>query len=287
MTMDTKNDIRDSVPTKDQDRLLLHRREFMILSSVAVAGAAASGLPQQVMRAVAGSDPVSLPIVSLGYWDGSFDKSRAGAASSDAVHRLTAATSARSADRALDGSARVSVNGFWRAEHHRAKPLSLALNVLFPAGNEKLPFHAWSHTTHRGTARNAPPPRFVVPVDARHPIEINVEMRMPADATPPALARMKRFFSLDDRNEEQKKTGTCALALDAKSSSLKLNRGVYFVALQEDPRDAAPNWNAVRMLDPHAPGALDASGSGVLVQGGLLGHEPVPFSYLMISVNKA
>ena len=50
---------------------------------------------------------------------------------------------------------------------------------------------------------------------------------------------------------------------------------------------AAPNWNAVRMLDPHAPGALDASGSGVLVQGGLLGYEPVPFSYLMISVNKA
>ncbi len=285
--MDTNNDIRDSVPTNDHDRLLLHRREFMILSSVAVAGAAASGLPQQVMRAVTGSDSISLPIVSLGYWDGSFDKTRAGAASSDAVHRLSAASSARLADRALDGSAKVSVNGFWRAEHHRAKPLSVALNVLFPAGNEKLPFHAWSHTTHRGVAKNAPSPRFVVPVDARHPIEINVEMRMPAGTTPPALARVKRFFSIDDRNEEQKKIGACALALDAKSSSMKLNRGVYFVALQEDPRDAAPNWNTVRMLDPHAPGALDASGAGVLVQGGLLGYEPVPFSYLMISVDKA
>lgn len=284
--MDTNDDIRDSVPNTDQDRLLLHRREFMILSSVAVAGAAASGLPQQVMRAVAGSGPISLPIVSLGYWDGSFDKTRAGDGPSDQVHRLVSA-STRSADRALDGAARVSVNGFWRAEQHRAKPVSVAMNVLFPAGDEKLPFHAWSHTTHRGVARNAPPPRFVVPVDARHPIEINVEMRMPAGSTPPALARVKRFLSLDDRNDEQKKTGACALALDARSSSVKLNRGVYFVALQEDPRDAAPNWNAVRMLDPHAPGALDASGSGVLVQGGLLGYEPVPFSYLMISVDKA
>jgi len=287
MTMDTNDDIRDSVPTNDQDRLLLHRREFMILSSVAVAGAAASGLPQQVMRAVAGSDPITLPIVSLGYWDGSFDKTRLGDASPETVHRLTSATSARSADRALDGSAKVSVNGFWRAEHHRAKPLSVALNVLFPVGNEKLPFHAWGHTTHRGVARNAPPPQFVVPVDARHPIELNVEMRMPAGTTPPAIARVKRFLSLDDRKDEQKKTGACALALDSRSSSVKLNRGVYFVALQEDSRDAAPNWNAVRMLDPHAPGALDASGSGVLVQGGLLGYEPVPFSYLMISVNKA
>jgi hypothetical protein len=287
MTMDTNDDIRDSVPTNDQDRLLLHRREFMILSSVAVAGAAASGLPQQVMRAVAGSDPISLPIVSLGYWDGSLDKTRLGTSPAETMHRLTSANSARSADRVLDGSARVSVNGFWRAGHHRAKPVSVALNVLFPAGNEKLPFHAWSHTTHRGVAKNSPSPRFVVPVDARHPIEINVEMRMPAGTTPPALARVKRFFSIEERNDEQKKTGACALALDSQSSSMKLNRGVYFVALQEDPRDAAPNWNAVRMLDPHAPGALDASGSGVLVQGGLLGYEPVPFSYLMISVNKA
>jgi|GEM_PF-815065 len=285
--MDTNDDIRDSVPANDQDRLLLHRREFMILSSVAVAGAAASGLPQQVIRAVAGSDPISLPIVSLGFWDGSLDKTRLGTAPAEAVHRLTSATSARSADRVLDGSARVSVNGFWRAEHHRAKPLSVALNVLFPAGNERLPFHAWSHTTHRGVAKNAPSPRFVVPVDARHPIEINVEMRMPAGSTPPALERVKRFFSLDDRNDERKKTGACALAVDSRSSAMKLNRGIYFIALQEDPCDKAPNWSAVRMRDPHAPGALDASGTGVLLQGGLLGLEPVPFSYLMISVDKA
>ena len=211
--MDTNDDIRDSVSTNDQDRLLLHRREFMILSSVAVAGAAASGLPQQVMRAVAASDPVSLPIVSLGYWDGSFEKARIGTAFSGALHRLAAASSPRTGDRALNGSARVSVNGFWRAEQHRHTPVSLALNVMFPVGEERLPFHAWSHTTHRGVARNAPPPRFVVPVDARHPIEINVEMRMPAASTPPALARVKRFFSIDDGNDPQKKSGACSLAL--------------------------------------------------------------------------
>jgi len=287
MTMDTNDDIRDSVSTNDQDRLLLHRREFLLISSVAVAGAAASGLPQQVMRAVAGSDPISLPIVSLGYWDGSFEKARIGTASSDALHRLAAASSPRAGDRVLNGSARVSVNGFWRAEQHRHKPVSVALNVMFPVGQERLPFHAWSHTTHRGVARNAPPPRFLVPVDTRHPIELNVEMRMPAVSTPPALARVKRFFAIDDSNDPQKKSGACSLALDTRSSSMKLNRGVYFVALQEDPRDSAPNWNAVRMRDPHAPGALDASGAGVLVQGGLLGLEPVPFSYLMISVDKA
>jgi hypothetical protein len=284
--MDTNDDLR-SPGTSHDTPLLLHRREFMVLSSVAVAGAAASGLPQQVMRAVTGSDPISLPIVSLGYWDGSFDKARLGTAPADTMHRLASAATARSSDRALGGSARVSVNGFWRAEHHRHKPVSVALNVLFPVGDERLPFHAWSHTTHRGVAKNAPPPQFVVPVNARHPIELNVEMRMPAGATSPALTRVKRFLSLDDRNDQQKKSGACSLALDSRSSSLKLNRGVYFVALQEDPRDAAPNWNAVRMLDPHAPGALDASGSGVLVQGGLFGYEPVPFSYLMISVSKA
>src|SRR5436190_19265056 len=190
--MDANYDIRSLGAIHDEP-LVFHRREFLLLSSVAVAGAAASGLPQQVMRAVAGGNPISLPIVSLGYWDGSFDKTRLGTASSDAMHRLSSATSARSADRALDGSAKVSVNGFWRAEHHRAKPVSVALTVMFPAGNERLPFHAWSHTTHRGVAKNAPPPQFVVPVDARHPIELNVEMRMPAGTTPPALARVKRF----------------------------------------------------------------------------------------------
>lgn len=285
--MDTNDDLRFPAMSHDT-AVLLHRREFMILGSVAVAGAAASGLPQQVMRAVAGSHPVSLPIVSLGYWDGSFDKTRLGAGSSETMHRLASAVSARSADRALDGSVRVSVNGFWRAEYHRQKPVSVALNVMFPVGDERIPFHAWSHTTHRGVAKNAPPPQFVVPVDARHPIELNIEMRMPAGSTPPALARVKRFLSLDDRNDEQRNgSGACILALDSRSSSIKLNRGVYFIALQEDPRDASPNWSAVRMRDPHAPGALDASGAGILVQGGLLGLEPVPFSYLMISVDKA
>ncbi|HXH39443.1 MAG TPA: hypothetical protein VNN08_12510 [Thermoanaerobaculia bacterium] len=281
--MDPNDYIRDS----DRERLLLHRRQFVLLSSIAVAGAAASGLPQRALRTVAGADPATLPIVSLGYWDGSLDKASLGTAPPDRFHRLASAASARSADRALDGSARININGFWRAAQHRQKPVSIGLNVLFPAGGERLPFHAWSHATSRGVARNAPPPHFVVPVDARHPIELNVEMRMPAGATTPALARVKRFLSLDDRNAQQQKSGTCSLALDSRSSSLKLNRGVYFVALQEDPRDQAPNWASVRMLDPHAPGALDASGPGVLVQGGLVGYEPVPFSYLMISVNKA
>ena len=285
--MDTNDDRRHSAPRDKQERLLLHRREFMVLSSAAFAGAAASGLPQQVMRAVTGADPATLPIVSLGFWDGSLDKAKLGTAPADTFHRVVSAASARSADRALDGSARVGINGFWRAEQHRHKPLSVGLNVMFPAGDARLPFHAWSHTTHRGVAKNAPPPQFVVPVDARHPIELNVEMRMPAGSTPPALARVKRFLSLDDRNDQTQKSGACSLALDSRSSSVRLNRGIYFVALQEDPRDPAPNWSAVRMLDLHAPGALDASGPGVLVHRGIFGDEPVPFTYLMISVNKA
>ena len=289
--MDKEGVVHPDAPSTSAPSLLIARRHFLLAGSAAVVGAAATGLPQQVVRVLKGSDATTLPILSVGYWNGSIGTASAEEAKAGIGHNVKAADRLSASGNALAGGATVRVVGLWRAEQHRATPANIGIKAIFPAvdpkSGEKLSFVAWNHSSTEKSAHRSAPSKFFAPVDGRNALELGVEMTHPVRQEAFLTRKVKEMLSISEPAAPVTKSGVCSMTVNRRSSSLQLNRGVYFIALQESEHDAKPDWSSIKMLDPQAPGATDAAGKGLLYRASLTGAEPVPFSYLVISVDQA
>jgi hypothetical protein len=246
----------------------LQRREFLALGSAAMVGLAATDLRSDVLATL--STP--MPLLSVGFWNGA-----AGDLTRDAegaYRAVVAADRLAAADASLvREGARVTVQGFWRAESNR-QPLSLALRAEYrdagPNG-ETLPCIVWTWKPDSRVFHNI---RFDMPVGET--LDLTVERVQQQRAAARSLRSRFGLASVPAARAE-----TAAMSPVSGTRGLKLRRGVYFFAIRENESESAPSWNAMRVatgasvLDPHGPGLLRLRGGRV------------PFSYLAVSVDAA
>jgi len=242
---------------------MIHRRDFLILGSAATLSVAAGAVSAGPLTMLKSADP----FLSIG-----FAEIVSGAASP-----VASADRLRSGDsRFLTTDARVTIHGLWRPEARKREPIHVGVSAFFTAGEQRLPFMAWSHA---GTS-SAAPIRFKLPADAAGNFTIGIER-----ATRSPIARLGRRFGippssaldvLPDESALAASGHLCSLAAGA-DRALKLRKGAYFIALLDKP-SGAPNWNAL------------SAGSGLSVRGESIlrrGEAPVDFDYLVISVDHA
>jgi len=240
-------------------RFLLQRRDFLRLSSVAIAGAATTAFADDAIRGVTSafvSQP--LPLLGIGYCD----------SSSASPHRVIAAERLASGDSSLGDTVRLRVAGFRRAEEHAGKPLSIGLNVHYPDAS----FFAWSSAS-RGRALNVSSPVAVnVPLS-----DDGLTLSIDALITQPAIMRTftKRILNREPSTSEK---SVASLGFGSSRDQAKLRSGTYIIAIRESNRDAAPDWSALRYVS-------SADGVGSVHVAGFLGTQPAPFSYVIITTD--
>jgi len=258
-----------------EGRFLMQRRDFVRLGSFAVAGLAATGLADDAVRGVAGAFyPPALPLLSIGYWNGSFDDPASN-------ERIVAADSLSSGDsRFTAAGARLRLAGFWRAEHHRAQPLSININVHYPVAgsdSQKVAFMAWTCVSRRGGVAISNPLAIDVPLGAERALELSVR----ATGREGSLRKLtRRIIGTAQADNAQPVEQSVARLSIAEGS--RLRRGVYFLAVRESENDRIPNWGAIRVTVP-ANGTLSPGSPGPLHVATIGGPRAVPFSYLVVS----
>ena len=251
-----------------KDRVLLQRREFLALGSIAVAGVAASGLSGQVLR-VALAPARVVPLLSVGYFAGSFSDLAAGGAG-----RVLSAESLSAGDGSLaESGIRLRIHGLSRAAGRQPEAGTIGLNTLYRVGNTRVPHLSWSCSTYAAGEQQKRSASFIVPVDAGSPLELAVSSRalLPATAASFAAADVARQ---DLGIVEANGRSIAALSLGAARGAMKLRRGTYLLALRNSEKQRQPDWLSVRFAAP-SEGAAP-----VLLQGG----APVSFDYLTLSV---
>ena len=181
-------------------RFQIGRRDFLVLSSTAALGVAASGFGSELVRSFGAPRPFS-----VGFIDGS--------------HRLVSAERLHHDFRG--DVARIEVSGFWSGDNI---PRSTAIAAYFRDGGD-VPFLAWGHV-HRANAR-APRSSFRVPVrdgalalgfESRDPLTIEKADALIAAANDREAAA---------RCALKARRGTYVVAFDAKPnwSALQLGTG--------------------------------------------------------------
>src|SRR5438128_2716526 len=139
---------------------LMHRRQFMRLSSATLAAAAASGLVPSAVGAILGTDG-GHPLLSVGF----------APPADEGALRLCSASGIRSADQDLvSAGAIVAVRGLQRAGNRPAGRSLLHLNAIFTVDEQKIPYLAWSEHVS-----DAPGVRFRVPPSEE--LTLSVERR--------------------------------------------------------------------------------------------------------------
>jgi hypothetical protein len=273
--MPKENGIQSSNPgAASRGTFMIQRRDFLRLGSVAAVGIATSAMAGDLAGSVTGVlAPQSLPLLSIGFLDGSLQASG---------RRVVAAESLSSGDRDfLRAGAALRIAGFWRAETHRATPLSIGVNVHYPnadAPEGRTGVLAWACSSHGRTASAGRTRRLAMPVDETHQIELSVDGRS-HDSGMVKLLKNR----LSGEGSAPKVEETFARLSLSTAGGAKLRRGVYFLAVRESPGDRAPNWSAVRAQAPGSDELVTGSG-GPLVD--LLGR-PVSFSYVVLSAEPA
>jgi hypothetical protein len=254
---------------------VMPRRQFLLLGSSALVGAAATSLPAEILSAAFAD--TTLPLLSVGYLAGTAaDLGASGTPSG----RLVSAASLRSGDASLASSGvRLKVHHFSRADVRRAEPQSIALNVLYRIDgrdDQKTPFVAWTRSrTAAGVHRSNN--RFVVPVSKSSPLELTVARRAPR-----VVETAVDFANDEDfRMTEGIGRSLASLSLGRESGANKLRPGIYVLALRTAEQQRTPDWQSIRFVAP-AEGAAP-----VLVRASLFGHEPVSFDYLAVAVESA
>lgn len=230
------------------------RRDFIVLSSGALV-LATLGSSGELHAASA----QSLPAASVGFWAGIPKAARRFRSTS--IPYLVPAESILSGDPSFfSAGARAFVRGIWRPEAVRSRVAAFALDVLYDANGQKVPFYAWSYAVRSSgsPAIRSSNLAFNVPVDPLGTLDLVLSA--------PDGARTIRF------------------SVNSASGTLKLRPGYYFVALPEGQSQGAVDWTRVRVREGAVPYRLDADGPGVLSVAGLAGEESVPFSYLVLWV---
>jgi len=228
-------------------RFVIGRRDFLVLSSTAALGVAASGLGSEMVRMTGAARPFA-----LGFTEDVLTPSSQG------TYRLVAAESLQTAHRDFKhGLAKVTVHGFWSED---TRPNSVALAAYFDDNGTDVPFLAWALSKQGGAARST----FRVPARADGSLALGFESRRPLD---------HKLAEVRDRLGIAKSDALIDAAANADSSNrcaVKLRRGTYVVAF-----DAKPSWRSLQ---------LTAGDKSPLTIAGI---TPAPFDYLLLSIEHA
>jgi hypothetical protein len=251
-----------------KDRVLLQRREFLALGSVAMAGVAASSLSGQVLRAALAPARV-VPLLSVGYFAGSIPDLAAGGAG-----RVISAESLSAGDGSLaESGIRLRIHGLSRAAGRQPEAGMIGLNTLYRIGNTRVPQLSWSCSTSAKGVQQAVLASFVVPVDAGSPLELAVSSRALQSVAAASFAgtdAARHDLGIVEANGRS----IAAFSLGAARGAMKLRRGTYLLALRSSQQQRQPDWLSIRFAAP-SEGAAP-----LLLQGG----APVSFDYLTLSV---
>ena len=217
----------------------LPRREFLKAGSAAAFGMAFAGLVPQRLFAASTDNA----ILSVGF---------APLPAAGASVRLGAAEQTLSGDPSfISRGARVMVSSYHRAAKYDGKPGGPSLAAIFPAlgyDPARYPrFNAWSFSGQGATDSGRRTVRFNLPVTATQGLQFAA------------------------RQNGAKAETLIALTFGSRSDELKLQRGVYVIALRESPSESLPSWSAqtLRML------------------GGDLTVDATTFSYIVVTIEYA
>lgn len=200
----------------------IDRRNFIVLSTAAVAGLASSNL-------VAATTPGG-PTVWVGYMRAAARRRTAGAFNGGGISSAEAITVSEPSF--IRTGARLAVRTFRRSA---STPLSVTLDIHHHADSvaEKVPFQAWSHLTRGRDVLDSSPVSFVVPVEIDRTVDFAFKVRSAAGES----ARVISFT-----------TGSV-------EGALKLNQGSYIFAISE----RAPDWNWLWLENGALRSAVDST----------------------------
>jgi hypothetical protein len=231
-------------------RPILARREFMKLSSVAVAGLAASSLPSAAFGALRG---LPKALMTAGF---SAVEPKEGE-----VVWLTPAERLLSGDsQFISRDARVTICSSVRAASQSVKAGGSAIDFVFPALGyqpDAYPtYRAWSYRQDGSSQYPSAAVAFRVPIVATQGLQLVFSQTIESKQAKPATAAESML----------------ALSLGSSSSNPKLQRGTYVVAYSDYGDNAAqPNWSVV---------PITRQGNKIIV-------PDAKFSYLLLSVDYA
>ncbi|HEY0156892.1 MAG TPA: hypothetical protein VGF28_06310 [Thermoanaerobaculia bacterium] len=254
------------------EKWALGRRDFLIMGSAAVAGAAASSVTAATIAPLA--IPAAGAVLSVG-----FSEQLAAGSGVVAAERLRLRD-----ERFLDGGARVTVLGAWQPRVE--EPVFLRLSTFFPhlKAEGRIPFLAWSSARIPGGVDSVSGPvTFVAPLDENGTLPVSVERVGLAAASPRRLGGLLAFA----RGEQAPKVPNLAVLERAGSvcrlngghtGDVRLRAGTYFIALRRTMLERAPNWSSV---------SIDAE-AGTPAMGMLrAGTRPVDFEYIALTIDYA
>jgi hypothetical protein len=229
------------------------RREFLKLTSVAVAGLAGSGWPSFALGALR---QLPASILSTGY--------AASEPKEGALVRLSSAESLLMGDSSfISRDAQVTIRSS-RAIARSGNP-GVAIDVVFPALGyqpESYPtYHAWSYREDQYQQHVSSPVSFRVPIEATSGLRL-LFTRFKAEPATTASVDGSAVAAPDDMVQ---------LSLGSSSSAAKLQRGIYVVAYGEPGVPSVPNWSAL---------SITRRGNDLVV-------PEAKFSYLVLSVDYA
>jgi hypothetical protein len=238
---------------------LLPRRQFLVLGSAAVGAAAVTSLSSDIVRSVLAIDDPA-PRLSVGFAEVKFEDF----AQPSFVQRMASASAPRSGDASLENGVRLKIHGLVRPEAAKGQQASMALDAMYRVAGqgEAVPFMAWSYSSNPSLIPNRASNSFVMPVSAKQPLSL--------------------AFSTSATNaidSKAKLNGTIDLTLGNGRRQNKLRTGVYFVAVCP-AGTKAPDWNAIHAVA--SEGALPQ-----LKVATLIGTEPVPFDYIVMTMDRA
>ncbi len=268
------------------DRFLLERRQFLVLSSVALVGFATSDLAADTLRPSADAGlPQSLSVAFV-------EGLTAGGVITNVVSGtgIVAAKSMTAGDPSfLSRSARVSVLGLWRAEGRRSEPISVTLKAYYPtllAAGGDVPYIGWNQI-NEGSRFRIRPTHFLVPVDDAG-LRIEIEAGIPQKRSVLVQGLRQRVSTppsetVEPRSREAIKAipTVAALSLGIENNAAKLRPGTYVLALVPAGQPA-PNWDRIR----YEPLQMKADGGPVSVMGAF-SNDPAPFDYVVVNVDFA
>lgn len=246
-----------ATPDAEIEKWALARRDFLMLGSAAVVGAAASSVTASTIRAVA--SPVAGSVLSVGFFD----------------QGIADARSPRLLDRGFHhDSARVLIHGFSRPAGSDS-PLSVRVSTFAPIAAGPLPFLAWTHTTDGRSENSSPRSSFVVALDAKGTLPIAIERVEPVSRH---LSRFLRAVpastALPDLDALEQSGSVCRLS-NSSGSDARLRPGTYFIALRRSSYDRQPDWSSI-VIDQTSAVMTDA-----LRRGG----RPVDFEYVALTID--
>jgi hypothetical protein len=209
-------------------RFQIGRRDFLVLSSTAVIGVAASGFGSEVARAAGFTAPRPF---SVGFSDGGR------MISADQLHHDFDADLAR-----------ITVKGFWSSDD---TPRSTAVAAYFRHAGHDMPFLAWGHV-HRANAL-APQGTFRVPV-RNGALDLGFESRDPLPVAKSELTR--RLSDIRTHVAGSQADLLVVAAKDREAAArqmLKARRGTYVVAFRDRVSDSKPNWRSLELAAGDKP----------------------------------